>query len=79
MTTWTFAGYWNAVLGTLSAEQVVEDYGLETADRVGLSEWLGHAEAEAWAAGKQGGKVPAEWAAFHEHALDALARAEVSS
>lgn len=73
-TMWTFEGYWNAVLGAnRSAEDVIREFDLDASDRRGLDEWLGHAEAEAWRVGGQGGTLPAEWTAHHDKALDALA------
>lgn len=69
MTTWTFEGYWNTVLGTGTAAQVVREHELVAA---GLDEWLGTAEAEAWSAGGRGGPLPDEWSSFHARALTAL-------
>ena len=73
--TWTIDGYWTAVLGCGSPSQVVAEYALDPADRRGLDEWLGHAEAVAWAAGAEGGDgatMPVEWEGFHLDALDDL-------
>lgn len=72
---WTFEGYWNVVLGaSRSAEDVVQDFKLEGDD--GLDEWLGTAEADAWAMGGEQGDLPEEWGGYHARALDEL-RAEV--
>lgn len=71
-TKWTFAGYWNTVLGNISAAAALESYDMRSGDRQGLSTWLGEAEEAAWLAGRQGGKVPGEWADFHEKALDLI-------
>ena len=69
--TWDFEGYWNTVLGANRiADDVVREFAL-TADRRGLDEWLGHAEAEALAVGGES-TVPEEWTGFHARALEAL-------
>lgn len=70
---WSEEGYWNTVIGDRSASQLVAEFELDASDRVGLSEWLGHAEAEAWRAGKNVGPMPTEWVDFHERALDHIA------
>jgi hypothetical protein len=76
---WSYEGYWNAVLGAnRDAADVVREFELEAR---GLDEWLGHAEAEAWALGYgrdgavRGGDMPSEWAEYHTSALAALRRA----
>ena len=54
---------------------MVAEYALDPADRRGLDDWLGHAEAAAWAAGAEGGDgalMPVEWEGFHVAALDDL-------
>lgn len=77
---WTYEGYWAQVLGAnRDASDVVREFALVTA--AGLDEWLGGAEADAWAAGGRGKQadLPEEWDAFHTRALAeieaALARA----
>jgi hypothetical protein len=72
---WTYEGYWNAVLGVVSASEIVAEHGLVAGDRRGLDEWLGQAEAEAWRVGGQGGRVPSEWAEHHAKALAELVEA----
>ena len=70
--TWTYEGYWAAVLGgNRSAEDVVREFDLDPTNRHTLSEWLGEAEAEAW---RVGGKKPKETFDWHERALDQLQR-----
>lgn len=74
-TTWTYEGYWNAVLGAnRSASDVVSEFELNTGDRRGLDEWLGQAEGEALAIGGLG-ELPEEWSDYHERALNALCEA----
>lgn len=77
-TVWDFEGYWNAVLGSGNATNVVREHELVGAD--GLDEWLGTAEAEAWAMG--GGdalEIPEEWTGFHARALSDLTAAAVAA
>ena len=72
--TWTYEGYWNAVLGDKrSAAQVVAEFDL-VADRHGLDEWLGHAEDAACSAGGLDpfGTEVEQWDPFHARALDEL-------
>lgn len=75
METWTYEGYWNAVLGADRDEAaVVEEFELDATDRQGLGEWLGSAEAEA---AREGGiDIPAEWADHHARALAELQAAD---
>lgn len=77
-TSWTYEGYWNAVLGAnRDAAGVVEEFGL-SGTRQGVSEWLGAAEAEAARVG--GVDARAVWGAdFHERALDELCAAAESA
>lgn len=76
-TTWTYDGYWHAVLGSVSPLALVAEHCL-VAD--GLDGWLGKAETEAWAQGGDPGPLPEEWAGFHARALAELMRAvEVQS
>lgn len=75
MESWDYEGYWQYVLGNRNAPTVVEEFALDPNARVGLSEWLGEAEAEAWRVGAMPGVMPAEWAAFHARALAELAAA----
>jgi hypothetical protein len=74
--TWSYEGYWGAVLGPYrSAADVVREFELVAR---GLDEWLGQAEAEAWLIGHgrvMGSDMPAEWAEHHISALAALQRA----
>jgi len=71
---WTFEGYWNVVLGTgRNPSDVVREFDLDITDRAGLDEWLGSAEAEAWAMGGNDHPVPVEWVEYHERALSLLA------
>ena len=69
MNTWTFDGYWRTVLGLGSAADIATEFDLAVD---GLDEWLGHAEAEAWAMGGEDGDLPEAWAGFHARALEAL-------
>lgn len=76
MTTWTYEGYWNAVIGAnRSAEDVIREFELNGRDRRGLDEWLGNAEAEASIAGSGTSKVPVEWEPFHAKALEEMVAA----
>lgn len=75
---WTYEEYWNAVIGAdRSASDVVREFELDALDRRGMSDWLGVAEAEAWARGTQGGPVPIEWSDHHEKALDVIGRPKI--
>lgn len=70
--TWTYEGYWNAVLGAhRTAMDVVRDFEISIGDARGLDDWLGRAEAEAWSRGRNG-EMPPEWAQHHAQALDEL-------
>ena len=74
--TWTYEGYWNAVLGVGSAQDVVREFDLSAA---GVDEWLGTAESESWAAGNgKAGELPEEWTGFHGRALAELKNAMVA-
>lgn len=73
--TWTYEGYWNAVLGAhRTAADVVRDFEVSISEARGLDDWLGRAEAEAWS---QGGcaapvgarEMPVEWADHHARAI----------
>lgn len=72
---WTYEGYWNAVLGAhRTAADVVRDFEVSISETRGLDDWLGRAEAEAWAHGGcaaplGAGEMPAEWAQHHAQAL----------
>jgi hypothetical protein len=73
MSAWTYEKYWTAVLGGhCDAARVVSERDLYL---LGLSEWLGRAETEAWRAQGYPGDLPEGWAAFHARALDELVRA----
>ncbi len=68
---WDYEGYWNTVLGaSRDAAGIVTEFDLNTKDRVGLSTWLGCAEAAACVADNI--ELPEEWEAFHGRALDEL-------
>jgi hypothetical protein len=73
---WDFGGYWAVVLGDKrSAADVAIEFDLDTSDRRGLDEWLGHAEEAAWSedhSHEAGADLPEEWSEFHARALDAL-------
>lgn len=75
---WDAEGYWAAVLGVGSEDEVAGEFDLTPDDPRGndpddtLEAWLCRAESEAWAAGGLGGPQPAEWAAFHVDALERL-------
>lgn len=72
-TSWTYEGYWNAVLGAnRTAEDVVREFKLDASRRTEMEFWLDDAEAAAWAAGGNSGRVPEEWADFHDRALREL-------
>lgn len=76
MAIWTFEGYWNAVLGAdRDAADVVREFALTTSPMGTIDEWLGKAESEAWAMGRQGGSMPGEWADHHSVALAQLEEA----
>jgi len=76
MATWTYEGYWNAVLGaSRDAANVVSEFELDASDRRGIDEWLGVAEVDAWMAG--GGEphrdaLPTEWTEWHAKALNEI-------
>ena len=73
MTTWTYEGYWNVVLGDKrDAARVVGEFQLDPTNRRGLDEWLGGAEATAWSEGGDEHDMPAEWRDFHGKALGEL-------
>jgi hypothetical protein len=68
---WSFWGYWNVVIGAQRiASDAVEDSGMDSPE--GLESWIGHAEAEAWRVGGEGGRVPREWANYRSRALELL-------
>ena len=75
--TWDYEGYWNTVLGVGNASRIVRESDLSGGTERDLDEWLGHAEAEAWASGGRGGDLPEEWSSYHERALAALVEAAV--
>lgn len=68
---WTYEGYWHAVLGVGSADDVVRDFALVDPGP-GLDEWLDDAEVEAWAQGGEVGDLPEEWTGYHARALGEL-------
>lgn len=69
---WGYDEYWAMVLGeNRSAIDVVNEFELV---EKGLDEWLGLAEAEAWAMW-QSGDMPVEWVGFHVSALGDLREA----
>ena len=80
---WTYKGYWNAVLGDKrDAATLVAEFGLDARDERGLDEWLGRAEAAAWAVSAEaddGEPMPGEWTAHHARALAELLCVEVPS
>ena len=73
---WTYEGYRNTVLGFAGAEQLADEFGIDT-NRQGLDEWLGHAEVAAWQAGGHSvaEPLPQEWAGHHLRALNELSQA----
>jgi len=68
-----YEGYWYAVLGCVSATDIVNE--LEHVDATGLDEWLFTAELESWAIGGAVGPLPEAWAEFHTMALEELTAA----
>lgn len=73
-TRYDYEGYWNVVLGAnRTAGDLVSEFDLTSTD--GLGEWLGGAEADAWAIGGHGGEIPEEWSGFHTRALAELSAA----
>ena len=68
---WTYEGYWTAVLGPFSADDVVCEFDLVDPGP-GLDVWLCHAEVEAWAQGGEVGDLPEEWTGYHARALGEL-------
>lgn len=77
---WTYAGYWNVVLGAnRGAGDVVREFGLSdhlSDDYRSLDEWLGMAEVEVWVqSGGAADNLPTEWAHYHQRALQALVEA----
>lgn len=75
-TTWTYEGYWTAVIGALTTGHAAGEFGLDPSDVRGLDEWLGLAEAEAWRVGGDGGELPESWAEFHARALAAMSEVQ---
>ena len=70
--TWTFDGYWNAVIGAeRTAGDVLVDFDMLDATRRDFDEWLGHAEESAREAGGLD-TLPPEWEGYHERALAML-------
>jgi hypothetical protein len=75
---WNYLGYWHAVLGTRTAEQVVIEFDLDPTDRVGLDEWLGHAEEDALRVGytseaeRDEAREQWEQTGYHRRALETL-------
>jgi hypothetical protein len=68
-TSWTYEGYWNAVLGAnRDAADVVREFELVSD---GLEEWLDSAETAARVADWMT-ELPEEWPGFHARTLRAL-------
>lgn len=70
-TTWTYGGYWAAVLGAYLSPETAADAYLASDER-SIGAWLDGAEEEAWDAGGLGGDMPAEWVDHHARALEAV-------
>jgi hypothetical protein len=69
---WTYDGYWHAVIGQQTPEQIACDSALfsKDSDEGHISSVLFEAEHQA---AEQGGIArPDEWAAFHERAVDRI-------
>lgn len=78
--TWTYEGYWNAVVGLGTPAQAVEEHGLVPAGLDSFASWLDEAESIARTEGHLAQR-PAEWSAYQRRAAEALqaAAGEVQS
>ena len=71
--TWTYEGYWAAVLGpNINAVGAVREWHLDRYRTADLGLWLGQAEDRAWHEGGNGSDTPAEWDRHHHRALSEL-------